>query len=125
MLTAGRVAIVLACIAAFFIFAGCEAIEEIEKLTIEDVSIRAVADGTYEDAQSNVPVTARVKVTVKDGRITDVELLGHSHGPGHGADDITGRVMEKQSLKVDAVTGATYSSKVVLKAIEKALKQGM
>ncbi|MBN2323402.1 MAG: FMN-binding protein [Spirochaetes bacterium] len=106
-------------------FAGCEFIKEIEKLTIEDIDVRDVKDGTYEADQSNVPVTAKVQVTVKEGRIIDIELLGHSHGPKHGADEILDRVKAQQSLRVDAVTGATYSSKVVLKAIEKALKQGM
>ena len=119
-----RVVIIMVCIAALFYFTGCEAIEEIEKLTIEDISIRAVGDGDYKGAQDNFPVTAKVLVTVKDGRITGIKLMGHSHGPGHGADEIVGRVIEKQSLMVDAVTGATYSSKVVLKAIEKALTQG-
>lgn len=118
------VAIILVCIAAGFYFTGCEAIEEIEKLTIEDISIHAVGDGDYKGSQDNFPVTAEVLVTVKDGRITEIKLLGHSHGPGHGADEIVERVIAKQSLKVDAVTGASYSSKVVLKAIEKALKQG-
>jgi uncharacterized protein with FMN-binding domain len=120
-----RVAIILVCITASLYFMGCDFIEEIEKLTIEDITVRDVKDGTYEGDQSNVPVTAKVRVTVKEGRITDIELLGHSHGPGHGADEILDRVMAQQSLKVDAITGATYSSKVVLKAIEKALKQGM
>lgn len=32
-------------------------------------------------------------------------------------------VIEKQSLKVDLVSGATASSKVILKAIEKALNK--
>ena len=116
---------ILVCIVCCVCFTGCEFIEEIERLTIEDIAVGEVKDGTYEGEQSNVPVTARVEINVKDGRITDIILLGHSHGPGHGADEIIDRVMEKQSLKVDAVTGATYSSKVVLKAIEKALRRGV
>ena len=125
MSTIKRAAIILLCSAALFYFTGCEAIEQIEKLTIEDISIPDIDDGEYKGSQNNFPVTAEVLVIVKDGRITAIKLQGHSHGPGHGADEIIGRVMEKQSLEVDAVTGATYSSKVVLKAIEKALKQGM
>jgi uncharacterized protein with FMN-binding domain len=35
------------------------------------------------------------------------------------------RVIDAQSLAVDAVSGSTYSSKVVLKAIETALKKGL
>jgi uncharacterized protein with FMN-binding domain len=65
-----------------------------------------------------------VRVSVRDGRITEIKLLRHSHGPGHGADAIVDRVVASQSLRVDAVSGASYSSKVVLKAIETALNQG-
>ena len=36
-----------------------------------------------------------------------------------------GLAVAGQSLQVDAVTGTTYSSKVVLKAIESALRQGL
>ena len=71
-----------------------------------------------------MPVTAKVRVSVRGGRITDLQLLSHMHGPGHGADAILKRVLASQSLRVDAVSGASYSSKVVLKAIETALNQG-
>ena len=54
-----------------------------------------------------------------------IEVLKHSHGPGHGAGAIIDRVIAAQSLKVDAVSGASLSSKVMLKAIEKALEKGL
>jgi len=37
---------------------------------------------------------------------------------------IVDSVIENQSLDVDAISGATYSSKVILKAIENALARG-
>jgi len=37
------------------------------------------------------------------------------------AELITDMVIDSQSLKVDVVSGATYSSKIILKAIENAL----
>jgi uncharacterized protein with FMN-binding domain len=52
-------------------------------------------------------------------------MLSHGHGPNHGADALLPRVIDAQSLAVDAVSGSTYSSKVVLKAIETALKKGL
>jgi uncharacterized protein with FMN-binding domain len=62
---------------------------------------------------------------VSAGRITEIVMLSHTHGPNHGADAILPRVVEAQSLVVDAVSGSTYSSKVVRKAIEIALKKGL
>jgi len=38
-------------------------------------------------------------------------------------DEIISRVLNQQTLGVDAITGATASSKAVLKAIENALKE--
>ena len=36
-------------------------------------------------------------------------------------DELTSRIIEQQTLKVDVVTGATVSSKAFLKAVENAL----
>ncbi len=41
------------------------------------------------------------------------------------AEIITDKVIDTQSLQVDAISGATYSSKTILKAIENALKKGI
>ena len=120
-----KAAIVLVCTAAGLYFTECTALDRIGELTIEEIAVSAVKDGTYQGSQNNFPVTAKVRVTVNSGKITEIELLRHIHGPKHGADEIVGRVMAKQSLAVDAVSGASYSSKVVLKAIESALKQGL
>jgi uncharacterized protein with FMN-binding domain len=104
--------------------AGCTFAQKIEQLTIDDIDVASVRDGTYTGTVRILPVTAKVRVTVKDGAITTIDLLRHFHGPDHGADQILGRVMAAQSLAVDAVSGSTCSSKVVLEAIEQALKKG-
>jgi len=116
--------ILIACAAAVVLAGGCAFAQKIEQLTIDDVDPAAVRDGEYSGTVRILPVTATVRVTVKDGAITGIDLVRHFHGPGHGAEGILGRVVETQSLQVDAVSGSTYSSKVVLKAIESALKTG-
>jgi uncharacterized protein with FMN-binding domain len=125
MLRSKAVALALSGMLASIILTGCQEIEAIKALKIEDISIGSVRGGTYEGFQDHRIVTAKVRVTVRDGRIADILLLEHKHGPKHGADAIIGHVLDKQSLIVDAISGATYSSKVVLKAIELALKQGL
>ena len=62
-----------------------------------------------------------MKVFVKDHKIERIELVKHRNGKGAPAEAITGKVVEAQSLQVDAISGATYSSKVILQAIENAL----
>ncbi len=49
-----------------------------------------------------------------------IELLKHTHGQGGAAEAIPGKVIEAQTLQVDTISSATYSSKVILKAIEQA-----
>ena len=115
---------VLPSIALALALSGCFA-DDIKKLVVDDISPSAVRDGTYEGKQVNTPITAEVEVVVKEGAITEIKVLEHSHGPGHGADAIIDRVVAAQSLKIDAVSGASLSSKVMLKAIETALKKGL
>ena len=114
-----------ACAAALLALGGCAFVEKIDKLVIEDVQPCRVRDGSYQASVRILPVTASVRVTVSGGRITDIDLLSHSHGPDHGADEILPRLIDAQSLMVDAVSGSTYSSKVVRKAVELALKKGL
>jgi uncharacterized protein with FMN-binding domain len=121
-----RSAMILAFTAfACLLFTGCKFIEEINNLMIDDIKPAHVKDGEYTGTQNVFPVTATVVVSVKAGRITAIKLTEHGHGPGHGAEAILDRVIAAQSLTVDAVSGSTYSSKVVRKAIELALKQGL
>ena len=112
-------------VAALVLLCGCAFVEKINKLTIDNVTVRQVKDGTYEVSENIFPVTASVRVNVSGGRITEIVMLSHGHGPNHGADAILPRVIAAQSLAVDAVSGSTYSSKVVRKAIETALKKGL
>jgi uncharacterized protein with FMN-binding domain len=104
---------------------GCKDDEEINKLVINDVDLASVKDGVYEGSQDNGLVSAVVQVETKAGKIDSIELLKHKHGPGHSAKKIVDRVIAAQSLKVDSVSGATGSSKVILKAIESALEKGL
>ncbi len=94
---------------------------EYEKLTIGDVNPTAVADGVRTGTCDIGPVVVEAEVTVAGGVITDITLKKHVNGQGSAAEAITAKVIEAQSLKVDMVSGATISSKVILKAIENAL----
>lgn len=88
---------------------------------ISDVDLAAAEDGIYIGSYSAFPVSAEVRVTIKNHIIIDIELLKHDNGQGQGAEIIPEKVIAAQSLKVDSVSGATYSSKVILKAIQDAI----
>lgn len=96
-------------------------LEELNNLTIENVDLSELSDGDYYGSYSVFPVEVEVKVTVENHLITNIMLIKHVNGQGSDAEVIPDRIIASQSLDVDIVTGATYSSKVILKAIENAL----
>ena len=94
----------------------------VEALRVQDVDLATVPDGAYVGSQDAVLVAAEVRVTVVDGAIRRIALLRHENGRGKPAEAVLDRVIAAQSLQVDAVSGATSSSKVLLKAVENALR---
>ncbi len=96
----------------------------VSEIDIKSVDLSNVHDGTYTGSCDAIFVGAEVEVTVKDKKITDIKLLNHKTEKGKPAEVIVDDVKKKQSLQVDAISGATNSSKVILKAIENALESG-
>lgn len=95
---------------------------KLTETSIPDVDLSKVADGVYKGSHKVFPVEAEVRVTIENHKIIGIELVKHFNGQGTAAEVIPDRVTEAQSLGVDIVSGATYSSKVILKAIENALQ---
>ncbi|PKM49930.1 MAG: FMN-binding protein [Firmicutes bacterium HGW-Firmicutes-7] len=89
---------------------------------IEPVDISSISDGLYTGSFDAKITAATVGITVKDGEITDIDLIKHKHDEGAQAVTIIDDVLGEQSLEVDVVSGATNSSNTILKAIEVALK---
>ncbi|HEY5466440.1 MAG TPA: FMN-binding protein [Clostridia bacterium] len=93
-------------------------------LPVADVDVTKLADGKYSGSFSAFPVSAEVIVTIANRKIADIDLVKHVTGQGQAAEILPEKVVEAQSLDVDSVSGASYSSKVILKAIEDALASG-
>ncbi|MFL0193993.1 FMN-binding protein [Clostridium sp. WILCCON 0269] len=96
----------------------------IEELKISNVDLSKVSDGKYTGSYDVGYVGAKVAVTVKNNKIVDITLLSHKNERGKPAEVIPEKVVKAQSLQVDTISGATNSSKVILKAIENALESG-
>jgi uncharacterized protein with FMN-binding domain len=79
-----------------------------------------LADGTRRATITEGEVSATVEVTVAGGRLTALRLLEARNVVPSVADAVFAAIREKQSSSVDAVSGATASSNVLLKAVEKA-----
>ena len=87
-----RVAAIVA-LAASASFMSCQNLQEIEALQIEDIPFESVRDGTYEGVQDNGIVTAKVEAVMTGGKMTELRLLEHQHGPNHGADALIPEVL--------------------------------
>jgi len=114
------IVVLAAAIAGMIMIAGRNQ-SEVEAITIEDVDLTLVPDGTYTGKYNAFPVVVQVDVTVLDHAITAISLVKHQNGQGGDAEVIPQMVVDAQSLLVDTVSGATYSSKVILLAIRDAL----
>jgi uncharacterized protein with FMN-binding domain len=104
--------------AAAILFTACV---NAKGILIANPDIGKLADGTYRGQSKVGPVRVTLDVTVKDKAIKGIDLIRHFNGLGKKAEAIIPRVIEAQSLEVDTISGATFSSKAILQAIERAL----
>ena len=82
-------------------------------------------DGVYRGNYilAGSPVKVILDVAIQDHNIVAINIIKHSCSPiGKKAEKIAGKIIEDQSLNIDAVSGATGSSKAILKAVENALQ---
>jgi uncharacterized protein with FMN-binding domain len=103
---------------------------EAKNLPIAVIDFKKINDGTYIGEYEGGMYKWRankVQVTVSSGSVTDIKTLGDKKAGCGEKPELTGelfnRVIEAQSLQVDAVSGATLTSKAYLKSVENALTQ--
>ena len=95
-----------------------------KKANAGDVDLSKIKDGTYEGQANGYRGVVKVSVTVKDHKITAIKVLSNSDDAAFFNRASTGvikNILDKQSLKVDVVSGATYSSNGIIKAVKNAL----
>ncbi len=102
-------------------FCSCNFTEEFDQIEIVNPDLTVTADGTWIGEWNTTLVKVHVSVETKEQKITHIKILRHDCGRGKPAEAIVDRVIQAQSLRVDAVSGATGSSKVILRAIQDAL----
>ncbi|MDW7660926.1 MAG: FMN-binding protein [Bacillota bacterium] len=95
---------------------------DVMTMQIDDVNLQSIDDGTYDGHFKALPIDVVVDVKIVDHEIVDIDILKHINGQGGAAETIVEDVINQQTLLVDTITGATYSSKVILKAISNALE---
>lgn len=88
------------------------------------VNQERLVDGSYEGSYERGPNKAVVKVAIKNNEIVSIQILKHRAWKGKKAESvIPGIIIEKQSTEVDAVSGATNSSRVIMNAVQRAIEK--
>ena len=119
MKTFSRIAIAINIFIIFFM--GCSAGKTINGGPIPYANLK---DGTYNGTATIGPVKVKARVSINDQKITAIDLIEHRTWKGGAAEGvIPNKIIEKQSTKVDAVSGATMSSVAIMNAVEDAVKK--
>ena len=92
--------------------------------TVDD-SDQTWKDGTYYGSGTGFNGEVKVKVVIADGQISDISVVSHNDDSSFmgQAEGLISDIISSQSTNVDAVSGATYSSRGIINAVRAALKQ--
>lgn len=90
-----------------------------------DDSNQTWKDGTYYGSGTGFNGEVKVKVVIADGQISDISVVSHNDDSSFmgQAEGLISDIISSQSTNVDAVSGATYSSRGIINAVRAALKQ--
>lgn len=97
----------------------------VNEIAFDNINISDVADGIYFGECDVNFIYAKVEVTVESGEIICIDILEHKNGRGKSAESVIDEIVNEQKIDVDAVAGATNSSKVIKKAVENAIRKGL
>lgn len=118
----------LVCLLLSAVFSACSKKEPENKQVdvggnVEQALYKA---GTYTGSAEGKEGQIQVEVTFSDTEMTEIKVVSQSETEGLGdeaIESIRAKVLEGQTLDVDAISGATLSSDGILAAIEDAVKQ--
>ena len=82
-------------------------------------------DGEYEGTADGYGGPITVRITIKDGKLTDIVIVSHSETPEYfdKANAVINEILKSGSVNVDAVSGATITSNAIKKAVSEALQK--
>lgn len=109
---------------AFIVLIAAMAFPGMQKtrtLTIQNVDMSQVQDGTYTGTYQGFRFTNIVEVAVDDHQIVSIDIIKTQRE--ELSETLKNEVISAQSLAIDMVSGATLDQNAFLKAVENALTQ--
>jgi uncharacterized protein with FMN-binding domain len=80
-------------------------------------------DGVYRGRSIGYTKDVRVILNVRDGKVKHIKVEHQEHIEQHATETIPQAIVAKQSLQVDAITGATITSQAIVDAAYQAAKR--
>ncbi|WP_020612154.1 flavocytochrome c [Sediminispirochaeta bajacaliforniensis] len=120
--------LLVACMALFLIACG-QASDEAKTVspdTMEGRTIHPMKPGVYTETVKGVHDGMVVEVTLSEERIDKVEILKHSETAGVSdvaLEKMPKDIVEQQSIAIDTVSGASYTSNGILDAVKAAIEE--
>lgn len=102
-------------------------LEEAAKKGTEE-NVENFQDGTYEGTGQGFGGDIVVSITVEEGKITDAKVKSAQKEDAAYLDtakQVLDQIVDRQTAKVDAISGATFSSKGIIEGAEEALSKAV
>ncbi|BFL77181.1 FMN-binding protein [Finegoldia magna] len=99
--------------------------QKTQKPNTPNVATKGLKDGVYEASSNGYGGRLSVRVTVKNGKLTNIDVISNNETPSYfnRASSVIDRILSTGSVNVDSVAGATISSNAIKQAVSKALAQ--
>lgn len=92
----------------------------------EDILLKPLNDGVYEGEAKGFAGRIITEVRISDGKIAEIKIVDHSESKGW-YDEVfmvlPREIINKQRLSVDAISGATKTSRGLIESIENAIRK--
>lgn len=124
-----RIVMVLVVLVALIAWVGLtvfnRGMDEVMALDIGSVDIAELPDGIYEGDYTQNRWSYSVQVAVNSGRIRDITITHSNHEGivGGWNEAIIAEILQKQSLDIQGVSGATATTRALQRAVENALRK--
>lgn len=97
--------------------------EAVRNMEIHDMDLSSIHDGTYPGNFTYGGFTYGVEVTIRNYTIADIKITSNrSTKYAKMAEGVVQNVLTRGNTAADVVSGATTTSKALLKAIEQAIE---
>ena len=113
-------------LAVAFVLLGCGASRGTDEPRDAGIDFSSIPAGTHRGMFTYGAFNFIVDVVAENGRITAITAVqNRDNQQSRDAEAVLARIIEAQSLDVDAVSGATATSRALKKAVESALRQAL